>query len=99
MVLFLTAAIVSSAAGPAGSPGNPIGEDLYVEHCATCHGMAGKASGPDRGGHPVDCNWMAMSSNATIFLLITKGGAALGLLPRMPPFGKRLSDQEVANLI
>jgi cytochrome c oxidase cbb3-type subunit 3 len=78
---------------------------LYLNECARCHGKSGNGQGL-RTGHPMprihsfaDCDWMSMKSSATLFLVIKNGSAAIGLPPQMPPFGGKLDDQQIADLV
>lgn len=44
--LFLAGAVVLAFAGAAAAQDAQIGRDLYLKHCATCHGMEADGRGP-----------------------------------------------------
>ncbi len=77
----------------------------YAEHCAQSHGGSGKGDGPRAAQFKTrirsfaNCAWMAMRSDATLFLIIRDGSGAIGLLPEMPPFDGKLDDQQIAELV
>jgi len=80
-------------------------ESLYASHCAQCHGRSGKGDGPRAARLKThihsfaDCDWMAMRSDATLFLIITKGRGAIGLPPEMPSFDGSLDSRQITELI
>ena len=86
--------------------GNPAkGKDLYTKHCAGCHGPAGKGDGPAAAAlnpKPTDLTgkaYMAGLKDQYLFDLIQKGGAAVGKSPLIPPFGSKLKDGEIRDVI
>jgi hypothetical protein len=88
---------------PAHSTGDA--RTAYLTYCASCHGKSGRGDGPrvkSLGTKPHafdDCSWMSMMSDATIFLTIKGGGAAVGLESDMPAFRNKLSNDKVAALV
>jgi mono/diheme cytochrome c family protein len=105
MMGLRTAVSDAAAAGGIGSSNASGARSLYMEHCAQCHGSSGKGDGAQaahlntRIRSFANCDWMAMRSDATLFLLIKDGSGAIGLLPEMPPFDGRLDDKQITELI
>ncbi len=86
--------------------GNPAkGKELYAKHCAGCHGPTGKGDGPAAKAinpKPNDLTnkaYMAGLKDQYLFDLIQKGGAAVGKSPLIPPFGSKMKDGEIRDLI
>ena len=86
--------------------GNPAkGKELYAKHCAGCHGPTGKGDGPAAKAinpKPNDFTnkaYMAGLKDQYLFDLIQKGGAAVGKSPLIPPFGSKMKDAEIRDLI
>ena len=78
----------------------------YMAKCAGCHGAGGRtrgggaSHGADLPSHSLtDCSWMEMMSDATIFTAIKAGGPSIGMSAAMPPYGGRLSDGEIAEMV
>jgi mono/diheme cytochrome c family protein len=86
-----------------GSPER--GKDLYAKQCAGCHGPAGKGDGPAAAAinpKPVDFTnkaHMTELKDQYLFDLIKKGGPAVGKSPLMNPFGSKLKDGEIQDVI
>lgn len=86
-----------------GSPER--GKDLYAKHCAGCHGPAGKGDGPAAAAinpKPTDFTnkaYMSALKDQYLFDLVQKGGAALGKSPLIIPFGSKLKDGEIRDVI
>lgn len=79
------------------------GAQLYVDHCAACHRTDGKGYAqafPALAGNPV-----ANGDDPTSLIhLVLAGGTMPGTQSAptqfgMPPFGQRLSDQEIADVL
>ena len=86
--------------------GNPAkGKDFYAKHCAGCHGPTGKGDGPAAKAinpKPNDLTnkaYMAGLKDQYLFDLIQKGGAAVGKSPLIPPFGSKMKDGEIRDVI
>ena len=81
------------------------GKDLYAKHCGGCHGPAGKGDGPAAAAlnpKPTDLTnkaYMAGLKDQYLFDLIQKGGAAVGKSPLIPPFGSKLKDGDIRDVI
>jgi high-affinity iron transporter len=93
--------VVSAAGDPAA------GAKIFADRCARCHGQAGKGDGPDLAKlHPTSSpvDWtrsvvMKKWSDEEILAIITKGGKAVDSSPIMPPFGGKLSDAQIQDLL
>lgn len=94
--------------GPAVAAGDAAaGAKIFAERCARCHGKDGTGNGPDLAKlHPTSSpvNWtrsvvMKQWSDKEIVDIITKGGKAVGSSPVMPPFGGKLSDAQIQDML
>ena len=80
-----------------------LGQRLYHDHCIDCHGKGGKGEPPDYP--PLTGNSAVAGPTAlNAIRLVLNGGfpPSTGNNPYpvgMPPFGPRLSDQEVAAVV
>lgn len=80
-----------------------LGERLYADHCADCHGRQGQ--GVDDDGPPLAGNRaLALDSPVNVLRVVLRGGfgpstAAVPRPPGMPPFATVLSDAEVAAVV
>jgi len=91
---------------PVLGQGNPAkGKELYTKHCGGCHGPGGKGDGPAAAAinpKPTDFTnkaYMAGLKDQYLFDLIQKGGAAVGKSPLIPPFGSKLKEGEIRDVI
>jgi mono/diheme cytochrome c family protein len=81
-----------------------VASQIYSTQCARCHGTLGLANDPDaRALHHrphsfADCDWMSLMSDATLYLIISQGGAAIGLSSEMPAFNGKLTYDQIAAL-
>jgi mono/diheme cytochrome c family protein len=80
--------------------------DTFQYLCAQCHGSSGDGRGPNAGHHLevppanlTDAAYMAKFTDAQIVRTITFGGPANGLSSLMPPWGNRLTSQEILGLV
>ena len=80
-------------------------EANYKFYCSQCHGLEGKGDGPNATkSQPVsprnhtNTAEMKKLTDQDIVNVIKGGGAATGKSTMMPPFGKTLTDTEVAAL-
>ena len=78
------------------------GEDLYVQHCASCHGQQGAGLGP----FPplAGAEWVTGDEDTAIRILLHGLQGRIEVDDRiynnvMPAFGRRLSDDETAALL
>jgi cytochrome c6 len=77
--------------------GNQHPSALFLEYCAKCHGEDGTANTP-KGKQLMardftDAEFQSTKTNAELIKQVTKGGED------MPPFGKKLSAQQIESLI
>lgn len=85
--------------------GDPLarGKAAYTTICLSCHGPEGKGDGPVAAAlNPkprdfTDKGYMAQLDDKYLFEVISKGGAAVGKSPLMPPAA--LGEQEIRNVI
>src|SRR5262249_35240920 len=81
------------------------GRQLYVRHCATCHGEAGRGDGTSAASFATkpadltDGRLMNGLPDEFLFDVIMHGGPAEGLSPGMPPFSAYLGDAETRQVI
>ncbi|MGE5306546.1 MAG: c-type cytochrome [Alphaproteobacteria bacterium] len=91
--------------GAAGAGDAAKGKTLFTKSCAGCHGETGKANGSASAAlnpKPQDLSNKAYNKkldDAFLHNIITKGGAAVGKAPMMPPFGSQLKEQDVNDVI
>lgn len=91
--------------GGAGEPGDPIakGKAAYTTYCLTCHGQGGKGDGPAAAAldpKPRDLTdkaYMTQLDDRYLFEVISRGGAAVGKSPLMPPAA--LGEQDIRHVI
>ena len=80
------------------------GKQLYQQRCSVCHGPDGKSNTPTAQAltpKPRDHTngaYMNALSNEHLAKVISKGGAAVGKSPLMPPQAD-LNDQQIQDLI
>lgn len=101
----IAAAMLLIVAARPVSAGDRGAAEIYREHCARCHQSSGdrtathaKPLRSERHGL-ADCDRMSMMSDATLFLAIHDGGAAIGMSRQMPPFKDKLSYRQIAALV
>lgn len=107
--LVLTLGIVtvgSALAVPAFAGDAAAGKTHYMEQkCDKCHGEGGKGDGKVAKALKVDlADWtnkaeMAKMTDEELHAIIEKGGKAVGKSPKMPPYGKKLSSDEINDII
>jgi mono/diheme cytochrome c family protein len=107
IVLGALASALWSRAGavtPAPSRELVAGRQLYVAHCAVCHGDGGRGDGPSAAGFAskpsdlADGRLMNGLPDAFIVNIILRGGPAEGLSPGMPPFGAYLGEAQARDI-
>jgi mono/diheme cytochrome c family protein len=103
---ILTLALALAISTPAFAADIEKGKALFLARCSTCHGNTGLGDGPVAASLPAEMKprdlskgeFKVVKDDASMKDLITKGGAAFGLNPLMPPQAG-LSDDDFANLI
>ncbi len=80
------------------------GADLFMQHCAECHGYDGKAEvivmhmdEPPRD--QTDADYMRALPDVFLYLAICKGGEAVGRSIVMPAWGDFFTDQQIRDLV
>ena len=103
MAILVAALLLPALALAQGDPAK--GKEFYAKHCAGCHGPTGKGDGPAAKAinpKPTDLTnkaSMAGMKDQYLFDLIQKGGAAVGKSPLIPPFGSKMKEGEIRDLI
>jgi mono/diheme cytochrome c family protein len=98
VLIVLAFALVWRAAAAPPSREIVSGRQLYVTHCAVCHGDGGRGDGPSAAGlasKPADLtDGRLMNGLPDDFIvnIVLHGGPAEGLSPAMPPFGTYLGE-------
>jgi len=109
-VKFIRAEIILALLLPALSmaqtKGDPkVGKAKYEADCAGCHGKTGKGDGPAAAAltpkpqDHTDGKVMNSLSDQYLFDIIKKGGNAMKKAPIMPANDKKLSDQEIWDVV
>jgi mono/diheme cytochrome c family protein len=79
------------------------GRAVFLKKCVVCHGEQGDGQGRIKTDPPVrdlrDKAIMSRRSDWEILLVIRDGGPAIGLSPKMLPWGKLVSEQELHDLV
>lgn len=109
-MMFVVGAIVFTAlwlaAGAWADHGDAAkGKQTYAKFCASCHGNAGKGDGPGAAAlnpKPKDLTdkaYVSKLEDKYLVDIISKGGAAVGKSPLMPPWGGALKTEDIHNVI
>lgn len=81
------------------------GAEVYGQLCWTCHGPEGRGDGPTaatlspKPADHTDGAYMGSLSDEDLYLVIAKGGAAVGKSPLMTAWGGVLDDDAIRDLI
>jgi mono/diheme cytochrome c family protein len=81
------------------------GKAKYEANCAGCHGKTGKGDGPAAAAlNPkpqdhTDGKIMNVLTDKYLFDIIKNGGASLKKSAIMPAFNKKLTDQEISDVV
>ncbi len=79
------------------------GKQVYEKNCVACHGAGGKGDGP--AGKmlkppPGDlATALKGKSDADVAKAIKEGGKAVGKAASMPPYGSKLSDAQIQDVV
>jgi len=106
-VLAVLLALGSGAGGQGSSapPATHPGRAVYERHCATCHGVEGRADGPGTAALPIrppaftDGRLLNPLTDAFLETVVRDGAGAVGLAPQMPAFGRTLTDREIRDVV
>lgn len=80
-------------------------KQTYDQMCAGCHGYRGDGGEGHRGGFSPHIGTLAMKKymdelpDDYLFLIIKKGGAYMGKMATMPAWEKRLTDEEIRDIV
>ena len=80
-------------------------KQTYDQMCAGCHGSRGDGGEGHRGGFSPHVGTLANKAymeqlpDDYLFLIIKKGGAYMGKIATMPAWEKRLSDDEIRDIV
>ena len=80
-------------------------QEIYDQMCAGCHGYSGDGGEGHRGGFSphvgtlADKEYMAQVPDEYLVLIIKKGGAFMGKIVTMPAWEKRLSDEQIRDIV
>jgi mono/diheme cytochrome c family protein len=101
LVLLLTAGAARAGDRPALDKSVIRGAIVFRTYCVLCHGA--NADGQGRAARlysPRPANLLASRASPDYLRrIIHDGGAALGRSPYMPPWGKELVDDQIADLV
>lgn len=79
------------------------GRKVYGKYCSICHGLEGQGDGfnayslDPKPRNFTDSSFRAGLDSARIIEAISSGGAAMGLSPLMPAWGRTLSERDIKN--
>lgn len=79
--------------------------EIWDQMCAGCHGYRGDGGEGHRGGFSphigtlADKEYMAQVPDEYLVLIIKKGGAFMGKIATMPAWEKRLSDEQIRDIV
>lgn len=77
------------------------GKKIFSKYCSVCHGIEGKGDGFNaynlnpKPRNFTDSSFVAKLDTALLIETITNGGKAVGLSPKMPPWGKTLTNNDI----
>jgi len=82
-----------------------LAKEKFQQLCAVCHGPSGRGDGPAAAAlNPKPRNYSDKAfasriTDAAMFEIIKRGGAAVQKSPAMPAWGEALSEDEVRSLV
>lgn len=104
--VLMSASCLAVAADQDAAKADPEnGKVIYDRMCAGCHGYRGDGGEGHRGGFSphvptlADKAYMASVPDDYLLLIIKKGGAYMGKMATMPAWEKRLSDEEIHDIV
>ncbi|HUF92731.1 MAG TPA: c-type cytochrome [Candidatus Limnocylindria bacterium] len=104
-LLSWSGAAAAPSAPPAMTRDAQLGRDIYVTHCAACHGAEGRGDGPSAAAFATkpsdltDGRLMNPLPDEFLSNVIRHGGPAEGLAPTMPPFDRTLSSDQISQVV
>ena len=104
---FSLAVVLSAIASMTGAAEIDLAKakQTYDQMCAGCHGYRGDGGEGHRGGFSPHVGTLANKAymeqlpDDYLFLIIKKGGAYMGKIATMPAWEKRLSDDEIRDIV
>lgn len=91
--------------GAAAEPDLAQARDTFNQMCAGCHGTGGdgqdgtKSGFVPRVGTLANREYMASVPDDYLVLVIQKGGAYMGKIASMPAWEKKLSEEEIRDIV
>ncbi len=83
-------------------PTERIGRAIFKNYCSLCHGENGEGDGKMakiiKNPPPFNLT-LSRAPDEYLMQIISKGGAAMGRSPRMPPWGEQFSETERKSII
>jgi cytochrome c oxidase cbb3-type subunit 3 len=104
-ILWALLLTVAPVAASAQQPDLARGKEIYDRMCAGCHGYRGDGGEGHRGGFSphigtlANKEYMSQLPDEYLILIIKKGGAYMGKIATMPAWEKRLSDEEILDIV
>lgn len=105
MAAVLGALLTASSGAPPPRAEVERGRQIYLQHCAGCHGGEGRGNGAAGAGLPIkpadltDGRLMNPLPDHFLVTLIGEGGMAVGLSPLMPGWRPFLSEREILDVV
>jgi len=103
---FVVAAIFVALAPATLAAGDPAkGKPIFDQMCAGCHGTRGdgqdgtKSGFVPRVGTLANKEYMDGVPDDYLVMIIKKGGAYMGKIASMPAWEKKLSDEEINDIV
>ena len=102
-IIAIVLTVLPMAATGQSNPANA--KEIYEQMCAGCHGTYGngqegtKSGFVPRIGTLANKEYMASVPDDYLVLIIKKGGAYMGKIAAMPAWEKRLSDEEIRDIV
>jgi cytochrome c oxidase cbb3-type subunit 3 len=104
-ILWALLLTVAPMTAEAQQPDLARGKEIYDRMCAGCHGYRGDGGEGHRGGFSphigtlANKEYMSEVPDEYLILIIKKGGAYMGKIATMPAWEKRLSDEEILDIV
>lgn len=77
------------------------GETAFKRYCVLCHGVNADGKGRAAKNYdPKPANLRTSDKNSLYkVMIVTKGGAAMGRSPFMPPWGEELTNEQITDVV